>query len=118
VIARTAFSSQRSVGDVTTFMPSEPFDDIENGGPAGSPVARKFWNPPLSTGRPYRSTRDLLGRYVRGLGFDRMDGSEADREPVPGVDGRDQHGQIDRLGFRKLRANVFIDVIGSVGFRD
>jgi len=47
-----------------------------------------------------------------------MNGPEADGEPVPGVDGPDQHGQIDRLGLRKLRANVCIDVIGSVGFGD
>jgi len=46
VIARTAFSSQRSIGDVTTFMPSEPFDDMENQG-LPNPAARKFWNPPL-----------------------------------------------------------------------
>jgi hypothetical protein len=47
-----------------------------------------------------------------------MNRTEADREPVPGVDGRDQHGQIDRFGLRKLRANFGIDVIRSVGFGD
>src|SRR5260221_5751224 len=61
-------------------------------------------------GRSFTSTRYFLGRYVRGLGSDRRNRPEADREPGPGVDGRHHHGQIYRLGFRKLLAKAFIDV--------
>src|SRR5260370_42105220 len=62
-------------------------------------------------GRSFTSTRYFLGRYVRGLGSDRRNRPEANREPVPGVDGRGHHGLSDRLCFRKLHASVFINVI-------
>ena len=47
----------------------------------------------------------------------RMHRAEADREPVPGIDGADQHGQIDRLGFRELRADRLHRHRRARGFR-
>ena len=44
--------------------------------------------------------------------------AEGDGKPVPGVDGRDQHGQVHRLGLRELRADLGIDVVGRMRFGD
>src|SRR5687767_719339 len=40
------------------------------------------------------------------LGLHRVYRAKSDRQPVPGIDGPDQHGQIDRLRFREVGAYV------------
>ena len=47
-----------------------------------------------------------------------MNGTETDCHPVPGIDGRDQHGQVNRLGFRQLDTDCLIDVVRRDGFHD
>ncbi len=48
----------------------------------------------------------------------RRNGAEADGKPVPGIDGRNQHRQVDRLGFGEMGADFLIDLIRRMGLRD
>src|SRR5260370_26497768 len=47
----------------------------------------------------------------------RMHRPEADRDPVPGVDRRDQEGELYQLGLAELRADLVVDGVGDVRLR-
>src|SRR4029079_7234456 len=65
---------------------------------------RRGWN---------RSAASLSGSGTACL--DRMDGTEDDRDAVPGVDRADQERQLDLLPGREVPAELLIILVGSMG---
>src|SRR5581483_12033991 len=66
--------------------------------------------------RPGRPWSGLAGlRRAHRLRLHRRHGAERDREAVPGVDGCDQHREVDGLGLGEMRTNLLIDILRRVG---
>ncbi len=72
------------------------------------PRRRGVLDAPHETGHDSRIDSGQRAGSRRHLHFHRMHRAETDRDPVPGVDGADQHGQIDQLAVRELGMHRFV----------
>ena len=103
-------SNQSGIIEVVTFVSAEPLDDGQNGSCGRRPLRSRA----RGNAGPVVSVHGSSSQDLSSGSLARMERTEADRNPVPGIDGGDKHGEFDNLLFREAPAHLLVDRIGNM----